>query len=233
VSFRRFRPGRLGVLLTAAALAGCAGGPDPEVAGPSHMYVHFTRVGDIVEAVVDGNVGATRDPARWLASHQSEGFPAAGADALERMRAQGRMILSQNQVTDIAMSVSRMGLACGSCHTAVGGGPRINVDMAPSASSDPGKTMVRHVWAVDRLWEGIIAPSDAAWASGAAVLAAPGLDLGPPGNRPQAADDLAERVPELGRLAKAARDPGERAEIYGHLLQTCALCHEALGMRMR
>ena len=23
------------------------------------------------------------------------------------------------------------------------------------------------------------------------------------------------------------------AEIYGHLLQTCALCHEALGMRMR
>ena len=197
------------------------------------MYVHYTQVGQIVSAVVDGDVNGTRDAARWLASHRGDDFPPAGAEALELMRSEGRIILAQNNITDIAMSVSRMGVACATCHKAVNGGPRINVDMAPPATSDPGKTMIRHVWAVDRLWEGLIGPSDAAWASGAAVLAAPGLDLGPPGNRPAQADELAKRVPELGQQAKTAQDPRDRAEIYGHLLQTCALCHEALGMRMR
>ena len=233
MSFRRFGPGEILLLLAAAFFAGCAGGPDPEAAGPSHMYVHYTQVGEIVSAVVDGDVGGTRSGARWLAGHRGDEFPAAGAEALEMMRAEGRIILAQDNITDIAMSVSRMGVACATCHSAVNGGPHINVDMAPPATSDPGRTMVRHVWAVDRLWEGIIGPSDAAWASGAAVLAAPGLDLGPPGNRPQQADELAEHVPELGRMAKSARTPSDRAEVYGHLLQTCALCHEALGMRMR
>ncbi|HSG07779.1 MAG TPA: hypothetical protein VLA36_05465 [Longimicrobiales bacterium] len=233
MSFRRFGPGRIVPLLAAAAFAGCAGGPDPEAAGLSHMYVHYTQVGEIVEGVVDGDVPATRSGARWLANHRSQQFPAGAEGPLEMMRAEARIILAQDKVTDIAMSVGRMGGACARCHVALNGGPRINVEMAPPATSDPDRTMVRHVWAVDRLWEGIIGPSDAAWASGAAVLAAPGLDLGPPGNRPAQADDLAKRIPELGQMAKAARDPRERAEVYGHLLQTCAQCHEALGMRMR
>jgi hypothetical protein len=197
------------------------------------MYVHYSQVDAIVQAVVDGDVDGTRSPARWLAGHRGDEFPAAGAEALEMMRAEGRIILAQENITEIAMSVPRMGMACGACHTAVNGGPRINVDMAPPASSDPARTMARHAWAVDRLWEGIIGPAPAAWASGAAVLAAPGLDLGPPGNRPAQADELARRVPELGQAAKAAKTPRDRAEVYGHLLQTCALCHEALGMRMR
>jgi hypothetical protein len=198
------------------------------------MYVHYTQVGEIVAAVVDGDVGATRNGARWLASHRDQDFPAGGAEALEMMRSEGRIILAQNNITDIAMSVSRMGVACGTCHKALNGGPHISVDMAPSATSDPGRTMIRHVWAADRLWEGIIGPSDAAWASGAAVMASPALDLGPPGgSRSGQAELLAKRIPELGQMAKAARTPKERAEVYGQLLQTCALCHEALGMRMR
>ena len=132
------------------------------------MYIHYTQVGEIVSAVVDGNVRETRDAARWLAGHRGNQFPEAGAEALEMMRSEGRIILAQNSVSDIAMSVSRMGVACASCHKALNGGPRINVDMAPPATSDPTRTMVRHVWAVDRLWEGLIGPSDAAWASGAA-----------------------------------------------------------------
>lgn len=233
MSSHRSTWGTAGLLLTALALGACAGGPDPDSAAMSHMYAHYTEVGEILSAVVRGDVAATRNPARWLAGHKPQEFPPASEEHLEIMRAEGRIIAAQTQVDQIALSVARMAVACGDCHTTTGGGPKINVDMAPTASTDPERTMVRHVWASDRMWEGIFAPSDAAWASGAAVMAAPALDLGPPGNRPKEADELAERVPELGQKAKSAKSLKERAAIYGQLLQTCARCHDALGMKMR
>lgn len=111
------RPGTVALLLLAtSALAACAGAPDPNTAAPSHMFAHFMQVGVIQSAVVSGDVGATRRPARWLASHQAEQFPQAAEPALEQMRAEARIILAQDNLTDIASSLARMGVACGSCH---------------------------------------------------------------------------------------------------------------------
>ena len=161
------RPGTGALLLLATSmLAACAGGPDPDTAAPSHMFAHFMQVGVIQSAVVSGDVGATRRPARWLASHPAEQFPAAAEPALEQMRAEARIMLAQDELTDIARSLARMGTACGNCHRITDGGPHLRIEEAPPLTSAPEGHMNRHVWAVDRLWEGIIGPSDAAWAAG-------------------------------------------------------------------
>jgi cytochrome c556 len=221
------------LLLATSTLAACAGGPDPNTAAPSHMFAHFMQVGVIQSAIVSGDVGATRGPARWLASHQAEQFPAAAEPALEQMRAEARIILAQDELTEIARSLARMGTACGNCHRVTDGGPHLKLGEAPPLTSAPEEHMNRHIWAVDRLWEGIIGPSDASWAAGAAALVGAPLTFGAGGATSDQADQLARKVHDLATRATAATDPKDRAAVYGELLQTCTLCHEALGLHTK
>jgi cytochrome c556 len=226
----------LSLLPALGALTACAGGPDPEATAPSHMYAHFQQVGEIRDAVVRGEVGGTRSAARWLASHKGDEFPdPAAQEALEKMQAEGRIILAQDEITDVARSVGRLGAACGTCHVALNGGPHVNVPSLPpipAAGSPPEAHMNRHAWASERLWEGLIGPSEGSWTVGAAALDGPALDFGPASNRPPQADELAAKVHDLAVSARQAHTLQERATVYGQLLQTCAECHEILGMRM-
>jgi cytochrome c553 len=196
------------------------------------MFAHFMQVGVLQSAVVNGDVDGTRRPARWLASHQESQFPAAAQPALEQMRAEARVILAQNELTEIASSLARMGVACGTCHQTTGGGPHLNTSEAPPLTNAPDEHMLRHVWALDRMWEGLIGPSDAAWRAGAAALGNAPLHFGAGTVSPQV-EELAAKVHELAESARAAVAEKDRATLYGGLLQTCALCHEDLGMRLR
>jgi cytochrome c556 len=222
-------PRTLLLSLSLVALAACAGGPDPEASGMSHMYVHYARVGEIHSAVVDGSIDDTRSPARWLATHRAEEFPAGGQEALEAMRNEARIIAAEDDLAGLGRAVARMGNACGSCHSALGSGPNITVVEPPPMSSVPSESMKRHAWASDRLWEGLVGPSAAAWAAGAGALGSSPMDFGTndPANR------LAMRVQGLSEKAAAASTPRDRAAVYGDLLETCSLCHRTLQMRMR
>lgn len=229
MSFPRFRPGSL--LLTFAAglaLSACAGGPDPEQ-GTTHMGAHYGQVDEIQEAVVAGDVEDTRRPARWVASHTGREFPEAAGPALEQMRSEARIMLEQTQILEIAHSLGRMGNACGSCHTALKVKVPFTVDEPPASSATPADHMQRHAWAVDRLWEGLAGPSDASWRAGAGALVHMPIDFG----SNDQANRLAARVHELSDKAAAATTARDRAQVYGDLLETCALCHSALRMRMR
>jgi cytochrome c556 len=229
----RNRPGLRVLLLTAPlTFAACAGGPDPETAAPSHMFAHFMQVGVIQSAVVNGDVDATRRPARWIASHQEMQFPASAQPALEQMRAEARVMLAQNELVDIARSLARMGTACGSCHQITHGGPQIKLSEAPPLTDTSDQHMSRHVWALDRMWEGLIAPSDAAWRAGAAALVDAPLhfDTGP---KSEQANELAANVHDLALTARTASDEKDRARVYGELLQTCYLCHDEIGLRTK
>lgn len=201
------------------------------------MYAHFSQVGEIRDAVVAGNVDATRRPARWLATHQvGDEFPMPGAAAgLEQMRAEGRAILDQNGLAGVARSVGRLGASCGGCHTAVQAGPHFKVPeipKMPAAGAAPDTHMNRHVWASEQLWEGLIGPSEGSWIVGAAALEGPALDFGPEGSSPRQAVALEARVAKLAKSARDAHTLAERATVYGQLLETCAECHELLGVRM-
>jgi cytochrome c5 len=80
------------------------------------------------------------------------------------------------------------------------------------------------------MWEGLIAPSDAAWRAGAAALVNAPLRFGA-GDQAAQADELAAKVHQIAESARNAASDRERADVYGELLQSCALCHEFLGMR--
>ncbi|MDP2955058.1 MAG: hypothetical protein Q8N53_01440 [Longimicrobiales bacterium] len=228
-SFSTF-PSRLALAVGAGlTLTACAGGPDPEAAGASHMSAHYGQVDEIQEAVIAGNVDGTRGAARWLSTHEGQEFPAASAPSLEAMRNEGRIMLRQNDILAVARTLGRMGVTCGSCHTELGANVTFPLEEPPASSANPASQMLRHAWAMDRLWEGLSAPSDGLWIAGAGALTSLPVDFG---DNDQASR-LAARVHELSDIAKAATTARERADAYGDLLETCALCHGALRMRER
>lgn len=223
-------PGRIALAFGAGAtLVACAGGPGPEATGASHMSAHYGQVEEIQEAIVAGNVDGTRGPARWLATHQGQEFPEGAAPSLEMMRNEARIMLQQRDILTVARTLGRMAVTCGSCHTALSAAVSFPVEEPPPSSANPPSQMLRHAWAADRMWEGLVGPSDASWNAGAGALTSLPVDFG----ANDQANRLAKRVHDLSDQAHRATTPTERADTYGDLLETCALCHGALRMRER
>ncbi len=88
--------------------------------------------------------------------------------------------------------------------------------------------MRRHEWASERLWEGLVVPSDEAWSIGIKTLAKSEfpeevLALGGAEARGSAR--------ELARLLAKAQPTmplDERSALYAELLLTCGTCHRAI-----
>ena len=68
-----------------------------EAAGPRQMYVHYQQVGEIHTAVILGDAGATRNPARALANARHT-YGAEADEAWELMQAEENagMILTES-----------------------------------------------------------------------------------------------------------------------------------------
>ena len=84
--------------------------------------------------------------------------------------------------------------------------------------------MARHVWAVDRLWAGIVGDDDVAWNAGIELLAAGKPIWSQLTREQQAAGRLLHDMAEGQRRANTTRVT-TRANIYGELLVVCASCH--------
>jgi cytochrome c553 len=93
--------------------------------------------------------------------------------------------------------------------------------------------MLGHLWGADRMWEGLIVPSDVSWNNGVAKLAGDPLQPESLSDHAEYADDLqaqALRVHELAAQGREAAGQEERALIYGEFIATCAECHQMLGI---
>lgn len=126
---------------------------------------------------------------------------------------------------------ARVVAACAACHTAskrpvaLPAPPPIPPDRATAEAR-----MARHVWATDRMWEGLIAPAEDRWRLGLQVLAENPLPFSPLTEAPL----LGDRLRELARrqLAPgASREAAARAGAYGEMLVTCAACHQVVVPR--
>jgi hypothetical protein len=90
--------------------------------------------------------------------------------------------------------------------------------------------MRSHAWAVEQMWWGIAAPSEAAWARGTRRFAElPGCLPTSEGEGLEHAAITAVRnqVQDLSTRAGDAQTPELRAAVYGEYLGTCATCHVA------
>lgn len=216
----------LPALLLASGCGGTGAGAPGSSTVAEHMYAHYREVGRVQTAILLGDVNQARPSARWLAGHDMpRGFPAASSPYVETMRLLAREVSAATDVDHAARATAAMGGTCGACHAALGVGPEFGMDAPPSP--DESHPMVRHLWAADRLWAGLIGPSEDSWWAGARALAStPFFEdrVGPGGE---------SAVRDLRRLAGEADRAGareERVRIYGEVLTTCARCHQLHGV---
>jgi len=224
------------------ALLACGGsGSELETEGgirseglAAHMQEHFTQAKAIQEAVIDGDLEGLKTAAEWLASHEAaEGLPDGWEPYITEMQSAARRALEATDVNVAALAAATIAENCGSCHLAVGARPLLV--LGSEVPQDPATVphMLGHLWGADRMWEGLIVPSDVSWANGVAPLAGDPLQPESLSDHAEYADDLralAIRVHELAAAGRDAEGQEARATIYGEFIATCAECHQMLGI---
>lgn len=194
-----------------------------------HMQEHFTQAVALRDAVIDGDLTAAQEPARWMAEHQMEGgTPEGWGPYVAEMQAAAGGAVGSMELDAAASAAGTMAAQCGTCHQAQGAMIDVSIGEPPAAEPGTEAHMARHLWAMERLWDGLVTPSDAAWAAGAGVLADEPLAGSSFSDNPQLQAELAElagRIHTLGAEAATAAELGTRGELYGQMLATCAPCH--------
>lgn len=209
---------------------------DPPPGTAQRMANHFADAREIQRAVIAGDLASVRPPARRLVE-RSDPFPESWRPFMAGNVQLAGSALAARSLADAAQAAAGLADNCGQCHVAVGVGPSLVVPASrPWDDRDAPLHMARHQWAVDRLWDALVAHSDEAWRAGGEALVDAPLrpnDFPTDVTDPAALDELAAQVHDLGaRTRTTARWP-ERAALVGELLTTCAACHRgALLVRL-
>lgn len=222
---------RAGALpMTLLLVGGCALFGRSETTLPDHMDQHWNRLDQVQSALFIGDLEGAREPARWLAEHtEHPDLPQGVLSPVEDMRAFGRSVVRSTSVSDAARCAAEMAAACGRCHQAAGSGPWLQQNTMPEAGREARPHMRRHLWAMNRMWEGMAGASDQAWSRGATALAEDPLSLEVGDGGTQEVLALARQVHELGAVARA-QPRNDRAGVYARLVVACAQCHSLMGV---
>jgi len=209
---------------------------DDESEVADHMHDYLTRITTIKSSVIMGNRDGVRELATWLVEHETvSGLPEDFEPYVEMIRSYAREVVAAPDLKSAARSVSGMARTCGNCHQVNEVELEFGFDTKPPEWADTISLMQRHQWAAERLWEGLIGPSDVAWSRGTDMLVdvplrpAYVLDDTINGVRSDVIDKAAHRVHLLGGQGTITSTPDARAELYGELLGLCADCHISLG----
>jgi len=208
-------------LLVASALA-----QTPPVA--SQMHERYSLAVQARDHVIQGEL----EPAKALAKQLVEAAPLEDVPAtwqpfITSMNEQAKALASADDVGAAGVAVAKLAGACGQCHGETDGGPGLEgMRGIPPQKWTEGDNMPLHLWSVDWMWLGLLAPSDEAWRRGADEL-----DSEPLARRFGDDEKTAKQLEaSVYRLAQTASTLGadahtERAALIGELLGTCATCH--------
>lgn len=213
----------------AAAVAPQAAHASQEDIG-DFMRDHFLIARFARDAVVDGDLEKLREPLRVFAEYRYDSVAAGGwMRGVAQLQTAARLTAEAEDLTLAATGVAAMARICGDCHREQG--QSLSIIPAAIATVTPNsdrieQRMLRHDWAAERLWEGLIAPSDQAWHAGAAALShAPAPAPSMEGDVPAGFAGALAQLRELGTRAGAAHSRDERTNVYASALATCASCH--------
>ena len=202
----------------------------------TQMHEHLGRITEIKSLIIMGKLDGVREPAIWLADHEAvDGLPADFERYMDLMRQYAREVNNATDLQSAAIVVSGMAKTCSNCHLVNDVEIEFGYDQIPAEWSDTVSHMQRHQWAADRLWEGLIGPSDTAWQRGIDMLTDVPLQPKAVMNEDSAdvdsdaIDQLARRTHVLAWQGAIAKTPTERSELYGEMLGLCAECHTRLG----
>jgi hypothetical protein len=199
-----------------------------------HMHGHLIQISMIKSAIVAGKLEDVDGPARWLADHETAtGLPVEFESYVMQMKSYARQVIDAQDLASAAGSVSNMAKTCGNCHLVNDVNLEFGYDRKPREDVEDVVThMQRHQWAMDRLWEGLIGPSDTAWNRGADMLIdAPLLpsDVTTATDKVVEIGKIARRIHALGGIGTETTTPDARSELYAEVLRLCAGCHTLLS----
>ncbi len=228
------------VLAVLAVLVGCQAAnavDDPQPTPPSlrfehdmivrfHMHENFDLLRAIEKLLVRGRLEEAREFARAIADAPDE--PGLGPWAVQAtvVRERAAALANAPTVDDACRREAWLAESCASCHAATNAAPEFRPPgRMPADQPTIEARMARHLWATDRLWEGLVGGADDSWKQGLVGLAASPLQA------PQISGERVGLARQLQRLADQARarratDTAiDRARAYGEILVTCAGCH--------
>ncbi len=205
--------------------------PDMPPAGSSLdrvMRAHFHDALLIRQAAIAGTPEQAATPAKVLALIENlDDLPPGWRDFVERMQQDARRIADTTNAAQVATAAADLAVACGLCHQKFGG-PRVSNELAPAEATTIDARMKRHLWASERLWEGLVVPSSDAWSVGAKALSnSPFPEEVLTKGGPQARS-AASALAKLIAMTPTRRAIEERASLYAELLVTCGTCHRAI-----
>lgn len=205
-----------------------------EVEKVALMEEHYTAAIRSHDALIQGNLESLRKQLAKIAEQKlPTGAPKSWTDhhiALQRVARKGERVSTLDEAASV---MAEVGEACGTCHATLEVGKIYFWPEEPKGNDELEKAMRTHQWATERLWEGITGPYEEAWNRGASILANVRLFGEEGGSVKTVLLKLEAELRALGRNAKAATRLHERASIYGHLLKTCAACHQEAGVTIK
>jgi mono/diheme cytochrome c family protein len=199
----------------------------------AQMQRHFEVVATLEAAVVEGDLHGLHDLAQGFATAQRNAeHPSQWSPHVDRLVQAAERAGQAPTIDAAADAVAALAGTCGDCHRALEVVPPAP-DVPPFDEGDTAAAaMRRHAWSVDRMWAGIVLPSEVHWIRGTAMFTfPPGCDRGPNDAEPTRDEALCRRVSGLGQQAHVAPDWPSRTELYGRLLATCAQCHASARPR--
>jgi mono/diheme cytochrome c family protein len=192
--------------------------------GQFHMRLHASDLRQLERHLLAGRLTDAASFARSLIGRIEDPGLVRWQDGARRVAVEAVEVIYAPDVETALRQAPRIAAACAQCHAASLGRPIF--EAAPPAPVDDHALrarMARHVWATDRLWEGIIGPADDRWTQGLQVLADTPLTFSPRSDAPLLATQLQRQA--RAQLATPAIGVDARAAAYGELLVTCGACH--------
>jgi hypothetical protein len=192
-----------------------------------YMQSHYADSQRMRQAVVAGKLTEVQSAAAAVAN--DTWTPRLRGDYqpyVEALRAAARSSQAATSIPSAAKGLGKLGETCVACHLKFGG-PGSPVAPVQLGGEGADAAMAAHALATERLWDGLITPSETAWLAGVRGLTdAPSLD--------SELKEVAEAAMHLRQLALqgSSAEPARRSEIFSSVLSTCAACHEHLGINV-
>ncbi len=196
-----------------------------------HMQSHFDSIRSVEFAISNGNMEQAKAEATALANHQSSEAIEKYAEEIEAVRTAANAVVQSDSLESMAMSAAKLASQCGHCHLITSSITAFEWTQAPAANATGPERMQRHRWAMDRLWEGLVGPSQSSWEAGLAILKADPIPASVLTLKGMSEDEANEKLSALQAFATAAESANElkaRTALYGDLLGTCSACHSAV-----
>lgn len=193
-----------------------------------HMQLHFDDLRAIERYLIAGQLKEARALAFMIAMPEKDrGLLPWAREAIALVDTAGK--LAQAKSVDEALRLEvQVAVACAKCHDDTSETAVFPLPGRPPLSDHASSTvrMVRHQWATDRLWEGLVGNSEDHWRAGLAVITETPLPYSVATDAPALAASLQKRANQTLREAPLTIE--ERGRVYGEMLVTCAACHSTI-----